>query len=86
MVLLDGEPINDIDTTAIMTLKEFEEQLETTGIQLRFARVKSNVLDVMVNGGLEDVIPEEHFYPSVQTAVDVYLAKQRTEKTQEFCF
>ena len=79
VVLLDGESINDIDATAIITLKEFEEQLESTGIQLRFASVKSNVMDVMVSGGLEDAIPEEHFYRSVQTAVDAYLAEQQAK-------
>jgi len=76
VVLLDGESMNDIDATAIITLKEFEQQLETEGIQLRFARVKSNVMDVMVRGGMEDAIPEEHFYSNVQTAVDAYLAEQ----------
>jgi MFS superfamily sulfate permease-like transporter len=77
VVLPDGEAMNDIDATAIITLKEFEDQLKTTGIQLRFARVKSNVMDIMVRGGLENAIPEEHFYPSVQTAVDAYLAEQQ---------
>ena len=76
VVLLDGESINDIDATAIITLKEFEEQLESSGIQLRFARVKSQVMDVMISGGLEEAIPEEHFYASVQTAVDAYLAEK----------
>jgi hypothetical protein len=34
-------------------------------------------MDVIVRGGLEDAIPEEHFYPSVQTAVDAYLSEQQ---------
>ena len=79
VVILDGESMNDIDATAIITLKEFEEQLETEGIQLRFARVKSQVMEIMIRGGLEDAIPEEHFYVSVQTAVDAYLTEQQTE-------
>jgi high affinity sulfate transporter 1 len=77
VVLIDGESMNDIDATAIITLKEFQGQLLQTDIQLRFARVKFQVMEVMERGGLEEAIPPEHFYPSVQTAVDAYLAEQK---------
>jgi high affinity sulfate transporter 1 len=76
VVLLDGESMNDIDATAVITLREFQEQLEKTGVELRFARIKTQVMEVMEHGGLEEAIPPEHFYPSVQTAVDAYLAEQ----------
>ena len=55
----------------------FEEHLEAKGIQLRIARIKSNVMEVMVRGGLEEAIPEEHFYPNVQTAVDAFMAEKK---------
>ncbi len=77
VVLLDGESMNDIDATAVITLREFQEQLEKTGVELRFARIKTHVMEVMEHGGLEEAIPPEHFYPSVQTAVDAYLAEQQ---------
>lgn len=76
VVVIDGESMNNVDATAIITLKEFQDQLLKTGIQLRFARVKSQVMEVMERGGLEETIPAEHFYPSVQAAVDAYLAEQ----------
>jgi high affinity sulfate transporter 1 len=76
IVLLDGESMNDVDATAVITLKEFQDQLLQTGIQLRIARVKTQVMDVMQRGGLEEAIPAEHFYPSVQAAVDAFLAEQ----------
>jgi MFS superfamily sulfate permease-like transporter len=77
VVLLDGESVNYVDATAIITLKEFQDQLlREENIQIRFARVKSEVMDVMVRGGVEESIPAEHFYPSVQAAVDAFLAEQ----------
>ena len=75
VVLIDGES-NDIDATAIITLQEFQEKLAKNNIQLWFARVKANVMVVMERGGLEEAIPAEHFYESVQTAVDAYLGEQ----------
>jgi len=71
--------MNDVDATAIITLKEFQDQLLRTGIQIRFAQVKSHVMEVMVRGRVEEVIPAEHFYASVQEAVDAFLVEQEEE-------
>ena len=79
VVLLDGESINDIDATAVITLQEFYDQLQQAGIQLRLARMKSHVLEVMKSGGLDDAVPPQHFYPTVQAAVDGYLSEQQEE-------
>ena len=82
VVVIDGESMNDVDATAIITLKEFQDQLLKTDIQLRFARVKSHVMEVMERGGLEEAIPAEHFYPSVQAAVDAFLRRAIREQQQ----
>lgn len=82
VVVLDCESMNGIDATAVITLREFKKQLDGENIQVRIARVKQQVLDVMIRGGLEENIPPEHFYPSVQTAVDAYLAEQKQDSLQ----
>jgi SulP family sulfate permease len=76
VVLIDGESMNDIDATAVITLTEFQGQLLQADIQMRFARVKTHVMNVMERGGLEEAVPPEHFYPSVHSAVEAYLAEQ----------
>jgi len=81
VVLLDCESINDVDATAVISLKEFEDQLEGMDMQLRFAQVKTHVHEIMERGGLTENIPPEHFYPSIQTAVDAYLAENKEEDT-----
>jgi high affinity sulfate transporter 1 len=79
VVLVDGESINDIDATAVIILREFHEQLKQTGVELRLASIKTHVKEVAQRGGLERAVPPEHFYPSIQTAVDAYLAEQTTK-------
>jgi len=69
--------------TAVITLKEFLGQLLQTGVQIRFARVKNHVMEVMVSGRLKDTVPEEHFYTTVQQAVDAFLAEQEVDKRIE---
>ena len=69
--------LGKVPDTAVITLREFQKLLLQTGIQVWFARVKTHVLDVMERGGLEEAIPSEHFYPSVQTAVDAFLAEEQ---------
>jgi SulP family sulfate permease len=77
VILLDCESINDIDATAVFTLKVLQEQLAESDIQLRFARVKTDVMAVMERASLTESVPPEYFYPSIQTAVDAYLAEER---------
>ncbi len=76
VVLIDSESINGIDATAVIVLKEFQKQLAESGVQLRFASVKTAVMEVMERGGLTETIPPEHFYPFVQAGVDAFLAGQ----------
>jgi len=76
VALLDCESINDIDATAVITLREFRQQLEQTGIQIWFASIKTHVFAIMERAGLDEAVPQEDIYPSLQTAVDAYLAKQ----------
>jgi high affinity sulfate transporter 1 len=75
VVLVDAESMNSIDATAVITIVELEEELQRCGVDLRFARVKTQVMDVMRRAGIEEAIQPEHFYVSVQAGVDAYLAE-----------
>ncbi len=82
VILLDGESMNGIDATAVISLKELQEQLTRSGIEIRLARMKSEVMAVIERAGLPRTIPEEHYYPSVQAGVDAYLAEFRQNSTE----
>lgn len=77
VLLIDGESINDIDATAVMTIREMEGQLAKDGVEVWLAQIKTPVLDIMKRAEVEKAIPAEHIFPSVQTAVDAYLAENQ---------
>ena len=79
VVMLDGESMNDIDATAVITVKEFQEKLAQDNTQLWFARVKADVVEIMKRGSLEEAVPAENYYPTVQAGVDAFLS-EREEK------
>ena len=79
VVLLDGESMNGVDATAVIMLREFQQQLQRSGIEIWLAQVKTQVLDIMRRGGVEEAIPPERIYPSIQAAVDAFLAQQTAD-------
>jgi high affinity sulfate transporter 1 len=72
-VIVAAEPVTDLDTTAADVLKRLEEDLAADGIDLRFAEMKDPVKDRLKRYGLFDRFGDDHFYPTVGTAVDAYL-------------
>lgn len=75
VVLLDCESITDVDATALITLEELNQELERLGIDLRLARVRSQVLELMRTTELEEEIGPTNIYASVQDGVDAFLAE-----------
>jgi MFS superfamily sulfate permease-like transporter len=79
VVLVDFESVTDVDATALITIKELNEELERTGIDLRLARVRAHVLDLMGTTDLEEEIGTEHIYDSVHNGVEAFLAETDNE-------
>ncbi|MBX3061080.1 MAG: SulP family inorganic anion transporter [Anaerolineae bacterium] len=73
VILLDCESMNDIDATAVITLVELEKELTRSGTDLRLARVKTDVQNVMHRADLEKAIPAEHWYLTVREGVEAFL-------------
>ena len=78
-VLVDFESVTDVDATALITIKELNEELERTGIDLRLARVRTNILDLLRTTDLEEEIGTEHIYDSVHNGVEAFLAETDNE-------
>ena len=79
VVLVDFESVIEVDATALMTIKDLNEELERVGIDLRLARVRAHVLDLMGTMDLEEEIGTEHIYDSVHTGVEAFLAEPKEE-------
>jgi len=76
IVLIDGESINGIDATAIIQMEELVDELKRSGIGLKFARVRSNVMEIVERTGFMETVGSHNFYISNQDAVDAYLVEQ----------
>jgi high affinity sulfate transporter 1 len=78
-VVVAAEPVTDVDTTAAAVLAELLAELRQQGVTLAFAELKGPVKDRLQRYGLYDQVGAEHFFPTVGTAVDGYLAATGVE-------
>ena len=74
-ILVDAEAIHNLDITAAEMLKELASELADDGIELLFARVHQTVREMMQRSGVEDAVGPDHIYPTIQEAVDDFLAR-----------
>ena len=80
-VVVAGEPITDVDTTAAETLEELVAELTARGTELAFAELKDPVRDRLQNYGIEDRIGHDFFFTTVGVAVKAFLARHDVEWT-----
>lgn len=71
-LILNAESINNVDSTAIHALEDLAESLQSAQLQLCFTGVKGPVRDAMAKGHLTEKIGADHFFMSVQEAVDYH--------------
>jgi high affinity sulfate transporter 1 len=73
-VLIAAEPMTDIDTTAADMLVELDSWLNARGVSLVFAEVKDPVQAKIERYELDRTIDPAHFYPTLDEAVEAYVA------------
>jgi len=73
-VVVTAEPITDVDTTAADMLAELDNALHESGMDLFFAEMKGPVKDMLKRYGLFTRLGEENFFPTIEQAVERYLA------------
>ncbi len=71
-VILDGETINLIDSTAADMLLEVHSELSRRGIKMTFARVHDSIKDKMQPVGIIDVVGKDNFYDTIPEAYEIY--------------
>lgn len=75
-VLIDGESINLIDTTAMEVVSKLGKELSKQGIILSLARVKDPIREKMRRTGLEKEIGTEYFYERISDGVKAFAEQQ----------
>ena len=74
-VLVAAEPVTDVDTTAADMLADLDEWLNARDVSLVFAEVKDPVRAKIQRYELERTIDPAHFYPTLDAAVEAYIAQ-----------
>jgi len=79
-IVLDMQAVSHIDVTALHVLRDFHAELESRGIDVRFARANRPLREQLVRWiGAED-LGRELFFPSASAAVDDFLATHPTKR------
>lgn len=71
-LIIDGESINNLDSSAVYALNEILDYYHKREIQIAFTGLKGPVRDIIKRSGIQDRLGEDHFFMSIQEAVDFY--------------
>ena len=84
LLIIDGESINNIDSTAIHVLEEIVDDFRGRGVMVYFTGIKGPVRDVMKRSGFTKMVHPGHFFMSIQEAIDHYSGRsdQQEEESQ----
>jgi MFS superfamily sulfate permease-like transporter len=78
-VVLQCEAITDIDVTAAEILRQLDEEANAQGIHLAFVELRDRLQDLVRRYGLHTTLDQEHFYPSLDRALDDILSSGAEE-------
>jgi high affinity sulfate transporter 1 len=73
-IVLQCEAITDVDVTAAEMLEQLDHELNADGIHLAFAELRSRLQDLILRYGLLETLDRDHFYPSLEGALDAIKA------------
>ncbi|EHK67670.1 SulP family inorganic anion transporter [Achromobacter arsenitoxydans] len=79
-VVVAAEPVTSVDVTSADMLRELCQNLAQQGIALHFAEMKDPVRDKLKRFELARLFPDNHFHPTVGSAVDAYLGKTEARR------
>jgi len=72
-VVVAAEPVTSVDVTSADMLRELSQHLAKEGAALHFAEMKDPVRDKLKRFELTEILGDDHFHPTVESAVENYL-------------
>ena len=75
-VVLQCEAITDVDMTAAEMLEQLDNELNAAGIHVAFAELRDRLQDLILRYGLFETLDRDHFYPTLETAIDAVQREQ----------
>lgn len=83
-LILDAESITGIDSSAMHALEEVVDELKEKEIDFYICDVKGPVRDALKRGHVTEKIGEDHFFISVQNAVDYLDTKDHSHNHRSY--
>jgi sulfate permease, SulP family len=68
--IVDGSPINSIDSNGAAMLEALSEDLRVRGIRLGFANLRTEVRALLERSGVLTVLGDGALFPTLKSAVD----------------
>jgi high affinity sulfate transporter 1 len=81
-IVVAAEPITDVDVTAADMLADLDEELNAAGTSLVFAELKHLVRDKLERYQLIGPLNPDHFFPTLDGAIDAFRAQTGAEWTR----
>jgi high affinity sulfate transporter 1 len=69
-VVLQCEAMTDLDVTAAEVLRDLDEELNADGVHIAFAEMRDRLQVRVQRYGLHSSLDQEHFYPSLERALE----------------
>jgi high affinity sulfate transporter 1 len=69
-VVLQCEAITDLDVTAAAMLDQLDRELNVKGVHMAFVEMRTRLQEMVLQYGLFDTIDKDHFYPSIEVALE----------------
>jgi len=84
LLIIDGESINSLDSSAIFALIEILDYFNSKKIIIAFTGLKGPVRDKMIRSGFMEKANEDLFFMSIQEAVDWYDTGLKKDKFHKY--
>ncbi len=84
LLIIDGESINNIDSTSIQALEDIIIDFKSRQVEVLFTGIKGPVRNKMIKSGFMKRTNEDHFFMSIQEAVDWYNTGFKEVKFHEY--
>ena len=84
LLIIDGESINNIDSTAIHMLEEVVLDFNSRDVKVYFTGIKGPVRDVMFKSGFMRKINSDNFFMSIHEAVQFYESREGNNNLNKY--
>jgi high affinity sulfate transporter 1 len=69
-VVVQCEAVTDVDVTAAKMLEDLDDELNDAGVHMAFAGLRTRLQELIVRYGLTETLDRDHFYPTLDAALD----------------